>query len=138
MTDEMEEQRGFFFLPRCLANTCITRCGFQQWPHLFALCHFCSYFKELFGISTELHFPSLLSKDLLTWNNSRSSACITFRTKTLIWTSYFRRAFSLQFSSLKNWKRQLFFFVLRTRRWNLVALKRPATSTWLLHWVDKV
>ena len=67
MTDEMEEQRGFFFLPRCLANTCITRCGFQQWPHLFALCHFCSYFKELFGISTELHFPSLLSKDILTW-----------------------------------------------------------------------
>ena len=22
-----------------LRNMCITRCGFQQWPHLFALCH---------------------------------------------------------------------------------------------------
>ena len=64
MTDEMEEQRGFFFLPRCLANTCITRCGFQQWPHLFALCHFCSYFKELFGIALSYTFPhSYLSTD---------------------------------------------------------------------------
>ena len=26
---------------------CITRCGFQQWPHLFALCH--TLLKELFG-----------------------------------------------------------------------------------------
>ena len=30
-----------------LRNMCITRCGFQQWPHLFALCH--TLLKELFG-----------------------------------------------------------------------------------------
>ena len=72
-----------------LRNMCITRCGFQQWPHLFALCH--TLLKELFGrplllysgLVTSSLSPSALLLELC--SRHKGDNCLPWRMESCTW-----------------------------------------------------